>query len=128
MLHHLDLNSAYPELFRILRAGGMLLGVEALGHTPLIQLYRNLTPHMRTEWEKRHILKQRDIRLAKTFGFTYGELRYWHLLSLAAVPLRRTPLFAEARGILDGLDRMILSLPLLRLAAWQVTFELVRAK
>lgn len=126
MLHHLDLSRAYPELFRILRPAGKVLGVEAFGHNPIIQLYRNLTPHLRTDWEKKHILKQANIDAALEHGFVHGEVRYWHLLSLGAVPLRRTPLFGPVRSVLDSLDRLVLSVPGLRLMAWQVTFELVK--
>jgi SAM-dependent methyltransferase len=126
MLHHLDLNRAYPELFRILKPGGRLLAVEAFGHNPAIQLYRNLTPHLRTDWEKRHILKRRDIRHAQRFGFAYGEIRYWHLFALGAVPFRNTVLFPALRRTMDLFDRIALSLPGIRLMAWQVTFELIR--
>lgn len=56
----------------------------------------------------------------------HGEVRYWHLLSLGAVPLRGTPLFGPVRFVLDSLDRLVLSVPGLRLMAWQVTFELVK--
>lgn len=123
MLHHLDLERAYPELKRILRPGGRILGVEALGHNPLIQLYRNMTPHLRTDWEKRHILKWRDVRLAERW-FTRGEIRFWHLFGVGAVPFRNTPLFTPALRLLDAVDRVVLALPLVRLMAWQITFEL----
>lgn len=126
MLHHLDLTRAYPELFRVLRPGGKVLGVEALGHNPAIQLYRELTPHMRTEWEKKHILKQRHIDSARQYGFALGTVRYWHLCALAAVPLRGTALFNPAVRTLNAMDRMLLSIPGLRLMAWQVTFELIK--
>lgn len=126
MLHHLDLSRAYAELFRILRPAGKVLGVEAFGHNPLIQLYRNLTPHLRTDWEKKHILKQKNIDAAIQYGFVHGEVRYWHLFSLGAVPLRKTALFVPARNLLDSVDRLVLSIPGLRLMAWQVTFELVK--
>lgn len=126
MLHHLDLSRAYPELYRILRPNGKLLGVEALGHNPAIQLYRNLTPHLRTDWEKQHILKQKDIRLAKTYGFSFGQIRYWHFLSIAAVPFRRMFFFTAIRKVLDAIDGVLLSIAGLRLVAWQVTFELIR--
>jgi SAM-dependent methyltransferase len=127
MLHHLDLNRAYPELRRIMRPGGRILAVEAFGHNPIIQLYRNLTPHLRTEWEKRHILRWRDIKRSKRW-FSLGEVRHWHLFGLLAVPFRGTPLF---QPILTGLylvDSVALAIPGIRLMAWQVTFELRAAE
>lgn len=125
MLHHLDLNRAYPELSRILRPGGRVLGVEALGHNPAIQLYRNLTPHLRTEWEAKHILKMGDIRRAEQH-FRRGETRFWHLAALAAVPLRNSPFFRPALAIGNGFDAALLALPGVQLMAWQVTFELIK--
>lgn len=125
MLHHLDLDRAYGELHRLLKPGGRVLGVEALGHNPAIQLYRSLTPHMRTEWEARHILKIRDIRKAEAL-FQRGQTRFWHLAGLAAVPFRRTPLFKPALCLGNLLDRGILAAPGLRRMAWQVTFELIK--
>jgi ubiquinone/menaquinone biosynthesis C-methylase UbiE len=63
MLHHLDLSYAIPELRRILKPGGRILAVEALDYNPAIKLYRFLTPDMRTEWEKAHILDLSDVKL-----------------------------------------------------------------
>lgn len=126
MLHHLDLAKAYRELFRILKPGGRILGVEALGHNPIIQLYRNRTPHLRTEWEKNHILKKQSILKAKEFSFELGEVRYWHLLVIAAVPLRNSFLAKPCCGLLNALDWILLRLPGIRLWAWQVTFELIK--
>jgi ubiquinone/menaquinone biosynthesis C-methylase UbiE len=126
MLHHLDLAKAYRELFRILKPGGRILGVEALGHNPIIQLYRNRTPHLRTEWEKNHILRKQDILKAEEFSFELGRVRYWHLLALAAVPLHKSFFAKPCLGILNALDRILLRLPGVRLLAWQVTFELIK--
>ena len=126
MLHHLDLEKAYRELFRILKPGGRVLGVEALGHNPLIQLYREKTPHLRTEWEKDHILKKKNIVKAKESLFELGEVRSWHFLVLAAVPLRKSFVARPCFGILNALDRILLRLPGIRLWAWQVTFELIK--
>jgi SAM-dependent methyltransferase len=124
MLHHLDLNRAYAELRRILRPGGRVLAAEALGHNPLIRLYRELTPHLRTDWERSHILRRADIQLARCW-FQLGEIRYWHLGTLMAVPLRGTALLGPVRRTLDALDRLVLSIPGVRLLAWLVTFELI---
>jgi SAM-dependent methyltransferase len=125
MLHHLDLNRAYPELRRILNPGGRLLGVEALGHNPVIQFYRDRTPHLRTEWEAKHILKLRDIHRGEAY-FQRGETKFWHLAVLGAVPLRRTPLFKFALAVGNACDSLLLAIPGLRWMAWQVTFELIK--
>lgn len=123
MLHHLDLEKAYGELRRILRPGGRILCIEALGHNPLIQAYRRQTPRMRTEWEARHILGVPDALRARRW-FEVGEMRFWHLCDLASVPLRGSVLhpFALATGRL--VDRLLLSTPGLRRMAWQFTFVL----
>jgi len=90
MLHHLDLTHAYPELHRILKPGGHLLASEALNYNPLIQLYRRLTPEMRTDWAKEHIPSLKDVRAAKQY-FEVGEIRYWHLSSVLGAFLRGVP-------------------------------------
>ncbi|MEE8056410.1 MAG: class I SAM-dependent methyltransferase [Pseudomonadales bacterium] len=75
MLHHLDLSYAFPELRRILAPSGKLLAIEALDYNPFIKLYRKLTPDMRTEWEKAHILSMKDIEFGKRF-FDIGEIKH----------------------------------------------------
>lgn len=117
MLHHLDLSYAFPELRRILAPGGLILAVEALDYNPLIKLYRALTPQMRTEWEKAHILSLKDLRFAKRF-FDVGEVRYWHITSIAAPHL---PFLAWP---LELLDRVLSKVPVIQLMAWIFTFEL----
>ncbi len=67
VLHHLDLRYAYPELARVLKPGGRILCLEALGYNPAIQLYRKLTPHLRTAWEAEHILTMRQVKEAGLF-------------------------------------------------------------
>jgi len=117
MLHHLDLSCAFPELRRIMAKDAKLLAVEALDYNPLIKLYRKLTPAMRTEWEKAHILSLKDLRFARRF-FDIGEVKYWHITSIAGPHMR--PLMP----VLFGLDRVLTSIPLIRLMAWIFTFEL----
>jgi ubiquinone/menaquinone biosynthesis C-methylase UbiE len=117
MLHHLDLSYAFPELRRVLARNGKLLAVEALDYNPFIKLYRKLTPAMRTEWEKAHILSLKDLRFARRF-FDIGDVKYWHITSIAGPHMR--PLMP----LLFGLDRALTSIPLIRLMAWIFTFEL----
>jgi SAM-dependent methyltransferase len=125
MLHHLDLSYALPELRRLLRPGGRLLAVEALNYNPAIKLYRRLTPGLRTDWERRHILSLKDVRFARRF-FDLGEIRYWHLFSILATPLRRTPVFETALAVGDALDRVALRLPGVAQMAWMFSFELIK--
>ncbi|MDD5655542.1 MAG: class I SAM-dependent methyltransferase, partial [Candidatus Omnitrophica bacterium] len=117
MLHHLDLSYAFYELRRILKKGGVILVVEALDYNPMIKVYRYLTPQMRTEWEKSHILSYRDISFGKRF-FEIRNVQHWHLCSIigaycpAALPL------------LNMADKFLLKLPLIKMLSWIFTFEM----
>lgn len=117
MLHHLDLSYAFCELRRILKKGGVILAVEALNYNPLIKLYRNLTPQMRTEWEKAHILSYKDIIFAKRF-FDVRNIRHWHLFSIAGVYM------PFALPFFNTVDNIVLKLPFIKIMSWMFTFEL----
>lgn len=117
MLHHLDLSYAFYELRRILKPGGVILAVEALDYNPLIKLYRNTTPSMRTEWEATHILSYKDVEFASRF-FNIRDIRHWHLFSIAGVIAPRL------LPLLNAVDTVILNIPGIKLLSWMFTFEL----
>lgn len=117
MLHHLDLSYAFPELRRILAKNGEILAIEALDYNPFIKLYRLLTPAMRTEWEKAHILSIKDIRFAKHF-FDIGKIRYWHITSYLGAYL------PFLQPVLNFIDSILTKIPGIHLLAWMFTFEL----
>lgn len=123
MLHHLDLNHAFPELKRILKPGGKILCVEALDYNPVIKLYRNRTPSMRTDWEKNHILSLKDLRFAKKF-FTVEDINYWHFTSVAAAFIKNESLKETMLKFFNGVDSVLSKIPLINLMAWQFTFVL----
>jgi SAM-dependent methyltransferase len=123
MLHHLDLSFAFPELRRILKPGGKILCIEALSVNPIIQLYRNSTPEMRTDWEKKHILGPKSLSLAEYF-FDVQEVVYWHLFVILAVPFRKTFLYKPIYFLLKQLDKQFLKIPYFNRLSWQFTFVL----
>jgi 2-polyprenyl-3-methyl-5-hydroxy-6-metoxy-1,4-benzoquinol methylase len=119
MLHHLDLSYAFPELRRLMVVGGRTYAAEALDYNPAIKLYRKLTPQMRTEWEKSHILGLKDLDFARRF-FDIGDVNYWHVAGYVG---GKVPAILPALNIIDGaLERI----PLVQLMAWIWTFELIR--
>jgi ubiquinone/menaquinone biosynthesis C-methylase UbiE len=124
VLHHLDTNKAFPELYRILKPGGKVIAFEALAYNPIIQLYRNLTPHLRTDWEKDHILSMKDLRLARKFFKNKAEVKFFHLATLLSIPFTSFFFFKPLIKILNFIDYIILRIPLLRLMAWQMIFTL----
>jgi SAM-dependent methyltransferase len=121
VLHHLDVRRAFPEIERILAPGGRVIAFEALDYNPLIKLYRNRNAHQRTEWEKAHILSLKEVRLARQY-FGLGEVRYFHLASIAGVWLPRL------LPLLNGVDRALTRIPGVQLMAWMFTFELLSRK
>jgi SAM-dependent methyltransferase len=126
ILHHLDLERSLDEVARVLSAHGRACFQEPLGHNPLINLYRRLTPSLRTVDE--HPLLQSDLtRLRGPFGDV--EIRYFHMFTLLAVPLRHTRLFSGVLRMLEAVDRFLFSvIPPLRRFAWLVVIELAAPK
>lgn len=119
VLHHLDLSFVFPELRRIMTPGGRVFGFEALDYNPAIKLYRKLTPAMRTEWEKSHILSLADITFARRF-FGVGEVRYFHIASILGTHV------PAALPFLNSVDSVLTRIPGIRLLSWMFTFELIK--
>jgi ubiquinone/menaquinone biosynthesis C-methylase UbiE len=127
VLHHLDIENALKEMARILKPEGSIICNEPLSHNQIFQLYRKLTPHLRSEWEKEHILTKKDIEMAgKYFGKV--EKRFFHLISLLAVPFRNTFLFNPILSFFEKIDSMILKIPGFQWWAWQIIFILSKPK
>ena len=123
VLHHMDLESALAQIHRVLTPNGKAIFLEALANNPIIHAYRKRTPHLRTAWETDHILRfEDDARMQKYFKTV--EVRSFHLGVLAAVPLRKTPMFKPALAVLDRFDRLVLRVPGVRKLGWMACFVL----
>lgn len=127
VLHHLDIQKAYTELARILKSDGEIICVEPLSYNPLIQLYRKLTPRLRTEWEAKHILNKKNILLAKEY-FGEAKTNFFHFATIVGVPFRNSRIFEPMLGLLEKIDSFILKLPLIKWLAWQVVIILSEPK
>lgn len=126
ILHHLDLRRALSELARTLKPDGAAIFVEPLGHNPILNLYRRLTPQLRTEDE--HPLLMRDLELMRVYFGTL-ETRFFHLHSLVAVPFREWPGFPRVLRALDAADRTVFRwVPFVRRYAWSVVLVLSNPK
>jgi SAM-dependent methyltransferase len=124
ILHHLVLDRAFAEVARSLKPGGVGVFLEPLGHNPAINLYRRLTPSMRTEDE--HPLLMSDLELARDF-FGSVDVTFFHLTTLASIPLTRMPFFPRVLGSLDLLDRVLFAaVPFSRRFAWSCVMVLGR--
>lgn len=125
IIHHLDLRKAFSEIARVLRPGGVAVFMEPLGHNPLINLYRKLTPRLRTEDE--HPLRTKDIELARSYFEV--DLRSFGLLSLAAVLFSNTYYFSCLTKFLDAADSFLFKrVPFLRKHAWYCVMVLTLPK
>ncbi len=126
IMHHLDLTRAFAELARVLKPDGVAIFIEPLGHNPLINLYRRLTPQMRTPDE--HPLLMSDLEMARHY-FGKIEMRFFHLQSLLAVPFRNRPGFESLLKLLDAADQALFKLmPFARRYAWTVVLTLSQPK
>ena len=117
ILHHLQLRNALHEIKRVLQPGGHAVFIEPLGHNPFINLYRRVTPTIRSQDE--HPLLAKDLEMIKSL-FPGVEVRYYYLTSLLGAFFTGTVFFNPLLLILETIDKGLLKLPIVRNWAWQV--------
>ena len=126
VLHHLDLERARNELLRVLRPGARAVFAEPLGHNPIINLFRNLSPETRTpdevplrfaDFARLRLgfggFRHREFQLSTLSLFLWfyfieradpNKERYWKKIIVEAERYRR------AFALLNAFDRSLLAI------------------
>lgn len=130
VLHHLDIDYALSESFRVLKPGGKVYMCEPLGLHPVVNIYRKLTPHLRTKFE--HPLKPRDFRIMKKY-FRIEHFKGFCLTSvLSLVPLylfKSDKLYEFTRRILMKFDDVLFRIiPPLHYFSWSAVVVLYKKR
>jgi SAM-dependent methyltransferase len=119
----LDLEKALPELARVLKPEGCLIGIETFGHNPLTNFKRKLNKMIgkRTGWAEGHIFSERYLELAKEY---FGSVRvyYFHIISWVAFPFLNLPGGNILLGFFEGLDKLLFRFPFFKKYAFKVVF------
>ena len=126
ILHHLDQSRSYSEIARVLKPDGVAVFLEPLGHNPLVNLMRYLTPSARTPDE--HPMTAEDLRLLSVY-FDNVQMQFMNLTTLFAAPLGGLPGSRLINRLLVALDCGIFYLcPWLQRFSWNVVLTLKKPK
>jgi len=125
----LDLDRALPEIVRVLKPDGCLLGIETLGHNPFANLKREINVYrgVRTAWAGRHILRVKDLEKIRR-RFAAAEIHHFHLLSLSVLPFVGLAGMRRVLHAVDRLDSRLLALPFLKRYAFKAVFKFSEPK
>lgn len=122
ILHHLHLPAAMAEVVRVLKHDGKAIFREPMGHNPAINLFRRITPNLRSKGERP--LRIGDLRLIEKY-FHRADFAFFHLSSILLLPLAERAMAARLADALDRFDSLLLKrVPGLAPLAWHVVMLL----
>ncbi|MFH1656255.1 MAG: class I SAM-dependent methyltransferase [Candidatus Nealsonbacteria bacterium] len=120
----IDLNKALPELQRVLKPDGFLIGIETFGHNPITNLKRrfNKLTGRRTEWAVEHILKTKDVKEIQKY-FQKIDLYFFHFTSWIVFPFLKLPAGKIILKIFEKIDSFLLFVfPFFKKYSFKVVF------
>lgn len=119
----LDIKKVLPELSRILKPEGFLVGIETLGHNPFANLKRKINKKTgkRTEWAVKHIMRMENLKEMESY-FDKVEIKFFHLISWIIFPFLKVKKIIFLLKPLEVVDRIFLNLSFLRKYSFKVVF------
>lgn len=119
ILHHLEFGPALKEIKRVLKSGGKACFMEPLGHNPFLNLYRFLTPHLRSKDEKPLRMNQFKMITKHFSNFYHQEFFLTAIFALVFHFFKLNKLMISIRNILVKFDTIILKIfPFLKKYCW----------
>jgi len=122
ILHHLLLNKAADEIWRCLKKDGVAVFCEALGHNPVINLFRKLTPHRRTISERPLRWDDFDL-LSSNFNVSHKEFYFLPILVIPFGILGLRRFFRSSFSFLHRFDN-VFSCEFFNRFCWMTVIEL----
>jgi ubiquinone/menaquinone biosynthesis C-methylase UbiE len=124
ILHHLNLEKAYSEISRVLKKNGQGIFIEPLSHNIFINLYRKITPNLRTPDEKPLTLN--DILSAENYFYDVSFFSY-NLFSLITIPFLKHNDCSFGLNFFHNFDRAVFRIfPTFKKYSWMVLLEFKR--
>jgi len=105
ILHHLNIKSSLDELRRISGLNGSCVFFEPLGHNPLINFFRFITPNQRSLDE--HPLRDSDFKLMSEY-FHKVNIKYFYFFSLFSLFFRNTKVFNKILFRMNEIDGFLI--------------------
>ena len=122
ILHHTDLSNSLYQIKRVLKEDGQAIFFEPLGHNPLINLFRKLTPSLRSVDE--HPLLMQDLDVIKKI-FPNTIYSYFHLSTFLIFPFIKSGLFMNLFNQFNKLDKLIFDkISFMKKYAWVVIIHI----
>ena len=124
ILHHLSIEKAIFEIKRVLKNGGKAIFYEPLGHNLFINIFRLLTPRLRSKDE--HPLLVKDLKLIEN-NFPNTRFHFFYLFSLISLLFSKFKLFNRLTKMIERLDIYLNRVfPFLRKYNWITIIEITK--
>jgi 2-polyprenyl-3-methyl-5-hydroxy-6-metoxy-1,4-benzoquinol methylase len=122
IIHHLDISLVSKELARILKNDGFCFFYEPMAYNPFVQIFRFLTPHLRTKDE--HPLKLNDFSIMSIY-FKNVDIKYFHLISLFSLLFIKNKHFISVHNFLSDIDEFLIKkIPSIAKYSWICVIKL----